>query len=149
MKFFLKELKIVYNELLSEKESLLFLALFSRKDEENRWDLIISANWIEAGRTREVVKLLLEKFKKQGVDYSEYIENIVVLNHSDNFLHHLAAAYKNKGEKIIKEKDGVCTIKLFDDFQIKAVVLHEKLDELEIKTLTKKRENEKVLESVF
>lgn len=147
MKTFIKKLEKITKDLISEKESLLFLGLFSRNDKEDYWDLVISANWIEEGKTREIVKMLLDKLKEAEPEYINYINNIIVLSPVDHFLHHLASAFQQN--RIQTKDDGETLIKLFDDFMVEAIVFHEELKQFKIKTITKTRESTRIEEPVF
>jgi|GEM_PF-1718101 hypothetical protein len=150
MNSFLEKLNNISEEIIADKGSLLLFALFSRNDQVDRWDLVISAKWIESGKTREIVKNLLEKFKDKDINYSEHIENIAVMSETDNFLHHIAAAFQNKKGCVEKNKEtGVSIIKLFDDYIIHARIVHEEFDDFEMKTLKATRASQKVLETVF
>ena len=129
-------LKKVEVEILEEKGSLMFFGLFFRGDLDGVGDLVIIANWIEEGNTREAVKYLINKFKSKEIDYTKYISNIVAFSIDDNFVSHLALALKkNKVED--SEKD-MKLIKLFDDFIIKSRVFHEDFDEFKPITLQKR-----------
>lgn len=142
MKKFTEKLEEIKNELLSEKGSLRFLALFYRNDETGLCDLIIAGDWIEEGKTRKSIKILLQKFNDKQINYEDFVENIVAFSNNDMFLHHVASAYF-KG-KITETENGNTLIKLFDDFVIEAKVLHKDFQGFELKTTKMVKKREKV-----
>lgn len=142
MKKFLNNLENIKNEILSERKSLLFFSLFLRNDESEKWDLVMSADWVEDGKTKEVVKLILEKFRNNNVDYEPYIENFVVFSPAENLLSHIAAAYK-KGS-VEKTAEGNDLLKLFSDYAIEAKVIHADFSSFEIKKIPSTRNVRKV-----
>lgn len=136
MNSLIKTIAEIKSEILDEKDSLLFMGLFFRNDVEELGDLVIIADWIKEGETRRTVKYVIEKFKSKDVDYTKYISNIVAFNADDNFVSHLALAFKNKK---IDDSDGdIKLIKLFDDYIIKSIIFTEDFKGFEPKTLQKK-----------
>tara|TARA_B100000745_G_scaffold291987_1_gene232421 strand:- start:452 stop:889 length:438 start_codon:yes stop_codon:yes gene_type:complete len=136
----IKELKKLKEEILSEKESLLLFAMFSRNGSDDEYDLVISADWITAGETRTAVKYLIEKLKEKKIDLNDYVRNIVAFSPEEHFIHHIALAYKEG--RVVESSGEEVRIKLFDDYIIRAVVLREDFESFDIKALNKKTKTE-------
>lgn len=66
----------------------------------------------------------------------KYISNIVTFSVTDNFVNHLALAFKDN--RITDSEGETKLIKLFDDFIIRAIVLSENFDDFEPRTISKK-----------
>lgn len=121
----ISELHKVKDKILEDKKSLLFFGLFARNDVEDMWDLVITAEWVKDGNTREATKYIINILKKYSLHNHKSIRQIVTFSPNENFVNHLALAFKK--EEIALECKT--TIKLFSDFQIDAVVLHHEFSE--------------------
>lgn len=63
MKDFLKNMVSVERSLADEKGALSLFALFLREDAPGKWDLLVSAPWIEKNK-QEVMKFIAGKVQK-------------------------------------------------------------------------------------
>jgi hypothetical protein len=65
MREFAEKLRVVEKEMSSEKGSFLLFALFLREDAADSWDLLVSAQWLEADKS-EGLKYLATKVQSAG-----------------------------------------------------------------------------------
>lgn len=128
-----EKLNKVCKTIIDEKGSLLFFSLVKRPTDGN-WDLVMSANWIEDGNTRDSVKYLITKLKNESLADNIAINQLVIYSANENFVQHLGKAIQKNPIKNFVEQN----IEIFKDFSITVFVFHHEFDDFVAKTITKK-----------
>ncbi|WP_068466691.1 hypothetical protein [Candidatus Protochlamydia phocaeensis] len=97
MKEIIEKLKNILAELIKENGDIVFFALFLREDSPNKWDLIISADWLNSGNVEsyrvvatKIQNILSEKELTQ-------ISRIVIIDESDPMISFLQSSFNVTG----------------------------------------------------
>lgn len=119
MKEIITKLTVIKNDILKEKEGQLrFLGLIARADVEDKWDLLVSADWIKKSNSEEDLIYIIKKLKGVFAENLNFLSRIVLLTPQETFIKQLARA-------IINEKVGntgeFANLKTSADFTIKQV----------------------------
>ncbi|NQT29596.1 MAG: hypothetical protein HQ596_03395 [Candidatus Saganbacteria bacterium] len=91
-----EKLKIIEDRIIKEQGEFVLLALFLREDAQDKWDLIVSANWFEED-TKKTLDYLVDKLN--GVleqDDKIQISRVVMLKPSDPFVKSINSVIKAK-----------------------------------------------------
>src|SRR3989339_2004319 len=99
MKEIIKKLTNIKNTILSEKSSgkLRFFGLIARVDIDNKWDLLISADWIEKNSSEETLIYIIQKLKESFDGKLEFLSSIVLLTPKEAFVRQLARGIISEG----------------------------------------------------
>lgn len=105
MKKILEKLKKVLVELENEHGSILVFALFLREDSPARWDLVVSASWLDSGNV-ESYKIVATK-TQNVLDTEELVQlsRVVILDVEDSVVSFLQNSY-NVPNGTIREIDN-------------------------------------------
>ncbi len=131
----ISKLKNIAKNLLKKKDSLLFMGLIERHDAENSWDLLISGDWVESGKSEEDLVLIIDELKREFAEGFDFISQIITYRTSEPFIQHLARTIQ-KNNPAIGEK---VELKFFDDFIITAYIVHHEFDDFEATYVTNTR----------
>lgn len=117
----IKKLKIVEEQVISEKnqETSLFVLIKRTDLDGDKWDIILSSNWIEKNNLESDLVYIIDKLKLAFADQLDFLAQLVLLIPSSPLVKLLAkAAYEGKmtiGEEI-KE------LKLLKNYTIKCLI---------------------------
>src|SRR5688500_975096 len=115
MKEIIEKLNLVKDNIISEKGTLRFFGLIARTDLENKWDLLISSDWIEKNSSDEELVYVITKLKEAFSEKLDFLSRIVLLRPEEHFIQELARV-------IVKEHDGktgeIRNLKVSDDFTV-------------------------------
>ena len=122
------KLKKIAEKLIKIKGSLLFMGLVERHDVEDKWDLLISGDWVESGKSERDLIEIINELKAEFVEGFDFISQILTYKTSEPFIQHLALSIKKEnpeiGEKI--------KLKLFDDFVITTYIIYHDFENFDI-----------------
>ncbi len=90
MKKILKKLKIIESETSAERGSYELFALFLRDNSPGKWDILVSADWIDNNNKGEALEYLGQKIKSLlNTDELLQISHIVIIENDDPRLSNL------------------------------------------------------------
>jgi hypothetical protein len=96
MKELVEKLTIVEKETSAEKGKYDLFALFLREDSSNKWDILVSADWMDE-RKEEVLKYLSQKIQKAFTpDELFQISRIVIIEKDNPSLPGLQRAFNGE-----------------------------------------------------
>ena len=101
MKEIVEKLRKVKDEILLEKTTskLRIFVLIARADLEGKWDIILSADWLERTNSEKDLVYLITKLKSEFGENLDFLARIVVATPREIFIQHL-------GKAIINEPQG-------------------------------------------
>lgn len=120
----LEKLNNVKNSILSEKKDSIFylFGLVERVDLENKWDLLISTNWLEKENQEKDLVFFIEKIKAEFGSNFDFISKIVLFTADEEFLLALGRAL----EKEKASEKEFFNIKLVDNLALKHLYVLER-----------------------
>ena len=77
------DLRRVMDEMSRERGPFTFFGMFLRQEAPNRWDLVVSAPWLEQGRLKALQEFSTRLRSIVGDDQLLTISRVVTLNHDD------------------------------------------------------------------
>lgn len=105
MKSLIQNMMVVEQELADECGDFTVFALFLRENSPGKWDVMVSAPWIDKNKQaglRKVADKLKFCLKKEEM---LMLSRIVILKHDDPELHELDRFNFSKSSKVIEIKD--------------------------------------------
>ena len=98
MKEIIEKLKKILIELDNEKGPVLFYALFLREDSPNKWDLIVSSDWLESINI-DSYRIVTNKIQN-GFSQNELLQisRVVVLDENDPMMIFLRSSFNVIGD---------------------------------------------------
>jgi hypothetical protein len=132
MKEITEKLNNISKEIISERKEgrLRLFALIARTDLDNKWDILISADWIKKNNSEEELVYIIKKLKKEFSENLDFLSRLVLLTPKELFTREIAKA-------TIKENDGkpgeLFKLKTSTDFIVKHIIvihLDYKMEEL-------------------
>jgi len=98
MKETIEKLKHILAELHKENGDIIFFALFLREDSPNRWDLIISADWLNSGNV-ESYRVVATKIQNiLSENELMQISRIVIIDESDPMVSFFRSSFNVTGK---------------------------------------------------
>lgn len=79
----IEQLRKVMNEISAEKGEFILFGLFLREEMTDKWDLVIAAPWLEAGRLERLREFVERMAPIVGEDGMLTLSRIVTLNQGD------------------------------------------------------------------
>jgi len=125
MKTVAEKLRELENRVAQEKGPFSLFALFLREGSPDRWDLVVSAEWLEKNKEEEFNSLVKSVRWSLGADELVLLSRMVVVDHDDPALEAVHRALKAE-HSLIELKD--CN---FFELEIKHayIITSQKLDE--------------------
>lgn len=77
------KLRQVMEELSAEKGEFVLFGLFLREEAQDKWDLVISATWLEDGKLKALAEFVQKAASIIGEQEFLALSRIVTLNHDD------------------------------------------------------------------
>ncbi len=122
MREIIEKLGKIRDEILSERTEgkLRFFGLIARVDLEDKWDLLLSADWLEKSNSEKDMIYLIKKLKKEFEGNLDFLAKIVLLTPKESFMQNLvrAIARENKGEA--KE---IINLKISQGFTVRSLLV--------------------------
>lgn len=89
-----QKLIAVSDKIIQEKTSgiLRFFGLLARADLSEKWDLLVSADWIEENNNQADLVYIIEKLKEEFAENLDFLSQIVILSPRESFIMRLAQA---------------------------------------------------------
>ena len=118
MKEIFEKLNKIRDEIIQEKTvqgELRLLAMIARADLEGKWDILMSADWINSNNNEVDLIYLIEKMKVEFNNNFSFLSRIVLLTSNEKFVKNLAKSMPYDG--VIKEKE-FSNLQIFPDFSI-------------------------------
>jgi hypothetical protein len=114
----IKKLKEVRDRIIDEKDKSLlrFFGLIARTDLENKYDLLISADWLEKSNSEKDLIYVIDSLKKEFTDDFDFLSQIVLLIPSEEFIQTLL-------RMLPKDVDEVSNFKLADNYELKQIYI--------------------------
>lgn len=123
----IKKISEIIVPILSKKEgNLYFLGLVQRTDFENKWDILIIADWIKENNNHSDLKYVIEELNKVFNEDLYFLEDVVLYKADDHFVQDLTRAIA-KNAVFLNENNKLM---LWDDGFINVIPLCQKLDSL-------------------
>jgi hypothetical protein len=94
MKTVAEKLRELENRVAQKKGPFSLFALFLREDSPDRWDLVVSAAWLEKNKEEEFNQLVKSVRSTLGPDELVLLSRMVVVNHDDPALEAVHRALK-------------------------------------------------------
>ena len=117
----IEKLKNIKDEILRDKGGLLrFFGLLARMDVEGKWDLLISANWIEKNTSEADLVYVINKLKDKFSNKLDFLFRIVLLTPDEPFISQLVAAINRENGGQAGE---LTSLKLSETFHVKQVIV--------------------------
>lgn len=122
MKDIIEKLNNVKNDIIREKTDgfLRFFGLIARIDLENKWDILISADWIDKSNLEQDFVFLINKLKTQFNEDLGFLSQIVFLAPDEPFIKNLARAIKSEDKK---DGDEACDLKISEKITINHIFI--------------------------
>ena len=79
----IKQLRRVMNEITEEKGKFTLFGLFLRDDAIDKWDLVISAPWLEEGKLKGLGEFVEKMASIVGEEQFLTLSRVVTLNHDE------------------------------------------------------------------
>lgn len=79
----IKQLRQIKNKVEAEKGKFVLFGLFLRDEAMDKWDLVISAPWLEKGKVKGLGEFVEKMASIVGEDEVLTLSRIVTLNHDD------------------------------------------------------------------
>ena len=93
MKEYIEKLKKIEEKILKEKEgNIYFFGILKRTDVENKWDIVISADWIEQSDTEKDLIYVIDAIKVEFNGNLDFLSKIVLLAPTEEFIRSLLKA---------------------------------------------------------
>lgn len=92
MTFLTSKFNKIKDKILSEKGSLDFFVVIKRFDIDNKWDLLISGEWITESNLQADLVYVIELLKSEYEDKIDFISKILLLAPNEDFINDLAKA---------------------------------------------------------
>ncbi len=98
MKEIIEKLNKIKGQILSEqtKGKLRLFVLIKRTDQENKWDVLLSADWFEKTNSEKDLVYFIKKIKSEFTDL-DFLARILVATPNELFIKSLANAILNTG----------------------------------------------------
>lgn len=117
MKEIVEKLSRVIEKITLEKTSgiLRFFGLIERNDLENKWDILLSADWLEKNNSEKDLIYVIERLKEEFSNNLDFLSSVVLLIPSNPLIKYLAKAVS------LSENEGIerHSVKIDEDFTIK------------------------------
>lgn len=129
MKSVIEQLKVIENLIIKEKgENLYFLGLIKRYDLDNKWDLLVIADWIAENNSHSDLEYLIIALKKHlGSEFS-VIEDILTISPTALLSSELKKAFDSNEIELYKESQ----IYIFDDVKINLIAISKNFQKIKI-----------------
>jgi hypothetical protein len=116
----LQKLNNIKDSLLAEHSDvkLRFFGLIARMDVDNKWDLIICADWIKKSNSENDLVDIIDRLKKE-FNNLDFLAKIVLLTTDEFFIRQLASAISVREEQIGEMKD----LKLKEGFVVRHIIV--------------------------
>lgn len=118
MKEIIEKLNLIQSTILSEKGGVIyFFGLLERTntDFENKWDIVISASWIEESNSEADLVYIIENLKKEFDDNLDFLAKIVLLSPQEEFINDICFAL----QKEETQEQEVHSLKISEEISIK------------------------------
>lgn len=79
----IEKLRRVMNEVSAEKGEFVLFGIFLREEAPDKWDLVISAPWLEEGKLKGLGEFVEKAASIVGEEELLTLSRIVTLNHDD------------------------------------------------------------------
>ncbi|MBL7118151.1 MAG: hypothetical protein ISS94_05145 [Candidatus Syntrophoarchaeum sp.] len=112
MKSLVDKFRTIEKTISEEKGSFVLFALFVREEAQDKWDLVLSANWF-ADEKRKILDYLVEKIKDELAQDITEISRIILLRPSDQFVKTVNSIIN------IEHGDAEVVDSRFDEYNIK------------------------------
>ena len=96
---YFEKFNIVLSEILTQKGSILFFGALQRRDLENKYDILLSADWVTQNNSEEDLIYLISKLKQIMVDI-EFLSQIVILKKDERFIVDVLNTLKEESDPI-------------------------------------------------
>lgn len=93
----IEKLKKIALEILREKTSLKFFGLFRRMDLEEKWDILLSADWLSDKKEDDLV-YVINKLNREFPDNLDFLAQIALLKPSEDFIKKLLVRINGSGD---------------------------------------------------
>lgn len=107
MKEIIRKLNNIRDQILSEKGSLLMFVLIERNDADEKWDILLCADWIEKTNSEPELVYIINKLKEEFKDNLGFLSQIVIGTPTDNFILRIARAINEQGNNVPEEISGL------------------------------------------
>lgn len=88
-----QKLITISDKILQEKTGILrFFGLLARSDLNEKWDLLVSADWIEENNNESDLVYIIERLKEEFSENLDFLSQIVILSPRESFIMRLAQA---------------------------------------------------------
>ena len=127
----IEKLNNVKKSILNEKKGSVFyfFGLVERVDLENKWDLLISTDWLKKENQEKDLVFFIEKIKTEFGDNFDFISKIVLFTSDEEFLLALGRALEKEDES----RAEFFNIKIADNFTLKHLyVLYQNFKSLDL-----------------
>lgn len=121
MKETLEKLNKIKTEIIKEKTTgtLRLFILIERNDLENKWDLILSADWLEKNNSEKDLVYLIEKIKLEFGSDLEFLARIIVTTPNEIFIRQLTRAILRVGKG--GEFEEIKDLQVTSNFKVKHI----------------------------
>ncbi len=118
---FKKIINTVKDKIISDKGSLLIFCLVKRTDveTENKWDILISGDWVEKNSSQEDLVYIIELLKKEFNNDLGFLSKILILRKDTDLIKDLTKVIS----KYELAEGYIGSIKISDDFTIKEMYI--------------------------
>lgn len=90
-----------------KKERFRLFGLFMREDSPGKWDLVISAPWLERGKLKALGEFAKEMTREFGLEEVLSLSRIVTLNHDDPALHAILKEVGAVENTLVRQGQGL------------------------------------------
>lgn len=101
MKEILTKIQEILDKITIEKKfgNIVFLGLIERGDQNNKWDIVVSANSITENNSQKDLIYLIDLITQQFENDFSFLSQIVTLKPTEDFIVRLGAALRERGKE--------------------------------------------------
>lgn len=137
MKYILQNLDELKKIILKEKGQLYYMGIISRVDKENKWDVLLTAEWIKENNSEKDLVYILDKLKELFEGNLDFLSNVVLYEPEEDFVF-LLKDFCLENEVKLNELNKFL---IWEDGYVETYPIHCDFSEYAYKS---NRENEKV-----
>ncbi len=110
MTFILDKFKSIVDKIISDKDTLDFFAVIKRFDIEDKWDVVLSAEWIKQSNNQEDLVYIIELLKNEYDDKIDFVSRLLTFSPDEKFITDIAESVTRnnlnegyRGEIVVSE----------------------------------------------
>jgi hypothetical protein len=121
----IEKFRKVMNQVSAEKGDFVLFGLFLTKESPDRWDLVVSAPWLENGKLKALGEFAEKLSSVIGPEEVLSLSKIVTLNHDDPSLKAILKAIQVENNEIVLRDNNLFGLEVKQAYILRAKRLQE------------------------